>query len=93
MRRGPGEIWPLYRVFSKKFQLAAPSISLTRKSYAMRRFMLRGGGFSSTNTEDVGEYEKRLKRGVGLRGWEVWISRGRKLGEKGDAEANPLGKG
>jgi len=55
--------------------------------------MLRGGGFSSTNTEDVGEYEKRLKRGVGLRGWEVWISRGRKLGEKGDVEANPLGKG
>lgn len=52
-------------IYSRKFQLAAPSISLTRISYAMRRLMLRGGGFNSADTEDAGEYEKRLKRGCG----------------------------
>lgn len=52
-------------IYSKKLQPAAPSISLTRISYAMRRLMLRGGGFNSADKEDASEYEKRLKRRCG----------------------------
>ena len=36
-----GEIWALYRAFSGEFRPGAPSISLTRVSYAIKRLKLR----------------------------------------------------